>query len=83
MAHDKRVFISFLFVLVLLVSSQVALADYEDDLHVVMKRENCRRDPDNPQCHNDKRSAASKQDGGMKFAVACSSAVIAVAALAL
>uniref|UniRef100_A0A7N0U8P5 Transmembrane protein n=1 Tax=Kalanchoe fedtschenkoi TaxID=63787 RepID=A0A7N0U8P5_KALFE len=82
MVQDKRVFISFIFVLVLLVSSQIALADYEDGLHVVMKRENCRRDPDDPQCHNDKRSAASK-DGGTTFAVACSSAIIAAAALVL
>ncbi|CAM8906045.1 unnamed protein product [Rhodiola kirilowii] len=76
--ESKRAFIGLFLVLVLLVSSQVALATTFDEANVVMRdqRQTCRRDPDAPGCHNNKRSAAAKE-GGATFAVACSSVIIA------
>ncbi|CAM8909060.1 unnamed protein product [Rhodiola kirilowii] len=86
--ESKRAFVGFFLVLVLLVSSQVALATTLDEPHVVMRddRELCKRNPDHPSCHNNnnnnKRSAAAKE-GGATFAVGCSSVIIAAAMLAL
>ncbi|CAM8906051.1 unnamed protein product [Rhodiola kirilowii] len=83
--ESKRAFVGFFLVLVLLVSSQIALATTFDEPHVVMKdnREICGRDPADPSCHGNRRRSAAAKEGGATFAVGCSSVIIAAAMLAL